>query len=115
MPIALEQYVEVRHVNVSDLYWAMAGAAGSSDGGTDMIHASQSAGSFDAADRIVSTPGVCGGRYRIDGTRISIDVLAEAKANGVSDDQLLVDYPFLSAEDLAAAWVFIDNNPPQSA
>lgn len=66
------------------------------------------------ADRIVATPGVCGGRYRIDGTRIAIDVLAEAKAHGVTDEQLLEDYPFLSVEDLAAAWVFIDNNPPQS-
>jgi uncharacterized protein (DUF433 family) len=79
------------------------------------MHPSQSNGGNGVpTDRIVSTPGVCGGRPRIEGTRISLDLLAEAREIGVSDAQLLEDYPFLSSEDLAAAWVFLSQNPAAS-
>ena len=80
------------------------------------MHPSQSnAGNGAPADRIVSTPGVCGGRPRIEGTRISLDILAEAREIGVSDAQLLEDYPFLSSEDLAAAWVFLSSQNPAAS
>jgi uncharacterized protein (DUF433 family) len=72
-----------------------------------MISTSPTDGSFLPANRIVATPGICGGRPRIDGTRVSVDVLSEARAMGVGDTQLLDDYPFLTAEDLAAAWTYL--------
>jgi len=106
------QEAEVRFVPLPAEHMRIAFA--SSAEGSVMITGHSGDSTMPPADRIVRTPGVCGGRPRVEGTRISVDVLAEAKASGVSDAQLLVDYPFLSAEDLAAAWIFVDNNPPQS-
>jgi uncharacterized protein (DUF433 family) len=54
---------------------------------------------------IESTPGVCGGSARISGTRIPVWVLVEAhKDLGVSEAQLLLDYPNLTAVNLVDAW-----------
>jgi uncharacterized protein (DUF433 family) len=53
---------------------------------------------------IVKTPGVCGGSARVDGTRIPVWQLVEAREAGASESQLLLDYPGLTAPDLAAAW-----------
>jgi uncharacterized protein (DUF433 family) len=56
--------------------------------------------------RIVSTPGICGGRWRVNGTRITVEVLARSRELGSSDDELLEDYPSLTKADLEAAWSF---------
>jgi uncharacterized protein (DUF433 family) len=53
---------------------------------------------------IESTPDVCGGSARIAGTRVPVWVLVEARDLGVSEAQLLIDYPALRAVNLVDAW-----------
>jgi uncharacterized protein (DUF433 family) len=55
---------------------------------------------------IEKTPGVCGGDACIGLTRIPVWVLVNARNLGISEAQLLKDYPSLSATDLANAWVY---------
>jgi uncharacterized protein (DUF433 family) len=55
---------------------------------------------------IEKTPGICGGDARIGGTRIPVWVLVNARRLGISETELLKDYPTLSATDLANAWVY---------
>ncbi|MBE9211972.1 DUF433 domain-containing protein [Plectonema cf. radiosum LEGE 06105] len=62
---------------------------------------------------IEKTPGVCGGDACISGTRIPIWVLANARNLGISEAQLLKDYPTLSATDLANAWVYATAYPEE--
>jgi len=52
--------------------------------------------------RIVSTPGVVGGRPRLQGTRLTVQDILGALAAGDTIDELLVDYPYLTREDFAA-------------
>jgi len=53
---------------------------------------------------IEKTDGVCGGSAQIAGTRIPVWQLVAARNIGVSEAQLLLDYPTLRAEDLVNAW-----------
>ncbi|NEQ73803.1 MAG: DUF433 domain-containing protein [Okeania sp. SIO2C9] len=55
---------------------------------------------------IEKTPGVCGGNACIAGTRISVWVLVNARHLGVSESELLQDYPSLQAADLVNAWTY---------
>ncbi len=55
---------------------------------------------------IEKTAGVCGGSARIVGTRIPVWQLVEARELGVSEAQLLLDYPSLRAQDLVNAWTY---------
>ncbi len=50
--------------------------------------------------------GVCGGSARIAGTRIPVWQLVEARDLGVTEAQLLLDYPSLRAQDLVNAWSY---------
>ncbi|BDA65869.1 hypothetical protein CAL7716_000350 [Calothrix sp. PCC 7716] len=59
---------------------------------------------------IEKTPGVCGGDACISGTRIPVWVLVNARNLGISEAQLLKDYPTLSATDLINAWVYASIN-----
>jgi uncharacterized protein (DUF433 family) len=53
--------------------------------------------------RIERTAGVCGGEACIGDGRIPVWVLVNARRLGISERQLLADYP-LAADDLHAAW-----------
>jgi uncharacterized protein (DUF433 family) len=64
---------------------------------------------------ITKTPGVCGGDACIEGTRIPVWVLVEAKSLGISELDLLKDYPTISATDLANAWVYADAHSEEIA
>jgi uncharacterized protein (DUF433 family) len=64
---------------------------------------------------IEKTPGVCGGDACIDRTRIPIWVLVNARDLGISEAQLLKDYPTISATDLAHAWVYASAYPEEIA
>ncbi|MCU0568852.1 MAG: DUF433 domain-containing protein [Oculatellaceae cyanobacterium Prado106] len=64
---------------------------------------------------ITRTPGVCGGDACIAGTRIPIWVLVQARRLGVSESQLLEDYPSLTASDLTSAWVYADTHSDEIA
>jgi uncharacterized protein (DUF433 family) len=59
------------------------------------------------ADRIIKTPGVCGGDARIQGTRISVWGLEEWRRLGWSDARILDAFPQLQPDDLAAAWAYV--------
>lgn len=45
---------------------------------------------------IVMTPGTCGGRPRIDGTRISVEFIARFANDGVTADKIVESYPHLT-------------------
>jgi uncharacterized protein (DUF433 family) len=57
---------------------------------------------------ITKTPGVCGGDACIEGTRIPVWVLVGYRRLGVSESELLYNYPTLSAADLVNAWVYAE-------
>lgn len=53
--------------------------------------------------RISSDPHVCFGKPCIRGTRIWVSLLLDFLADGMSVQEILEDYPHLSAEDIRAA------------
>lgn len=53
--------------------------------------------------RIVSDPGVLGGKPVIKGTRISVEFLIELFASGATRDEILKAYPHLTPEDIKEA------------
>jgi uncharacterized protein (DUF433 family) len=54
--------------------------------------------------RIVSTPGTCGGRPRIDGHRITVeDVAIWHERMGMSPDEIVSSYPTITLSDALAA------------
>ena len=53
--------------------------------------------------RIVATTGVCGGRPRIRGTRMTVSILLAGLAAGDTIDGIVEDYPYISREDSLAA------------
>lgn len=64
---------------------------------------------------ISKTPGICGGEACIAGTRIAVWLLVEAQQLGISEAQLLQDYPHISAADLVNAWAYADAHPEEMA
>lgn len=54
-------------------------------------------------DRIEIDPRVCNGKPMIKGTRITVSVILELVAAGVSWVEVLSDYPELKQEDIQAA------------
>jgi uncharacterized protein (DUF433 family) len=57
-------------------------------------------------DRIVIAPGVRGGKPCIKGTRITVYDLLEYMAGGMTEAQILSDFPGLSSDDLRACLAF---------
>lgn len=53
--------------------------------------------------RITTNPQQCGGKPCIRGMRIRVADILELYAAGVSNEQILQDFPDLEAEDLEAA------------
>lgn len=62
----------------------------------------------DTRQGIEKTPGICGGRACIINTRIPVWVLINAQRLGISEAELLQDYPTLSAADLVNAWAYAE-------
>ncbi|KYC40490.1 hypothetical protein WA1_25545 [Scytonema hofmannii PCC 7110] len=60
------------------------------------------------AKGITKTLGVCGGEACIAGTRIAVWLLVEARQIGITEAQLLQDYPHITAADLVNAWAYAD-------
>jgi len=54
-------------------------------------------------ERITIDPEVCGGKPCIRGTRIWVSLILDFLADGVREDEVLVDYPQLAHEDILAA------------
>ena len=66
--------------------------------------------SSQAESCIQKTPGVVGGDACIRHTRIPVWLLVEWRRLGVSDSDLLDDYPYLTTADLATAWEYYQRN-----
>lgn len=60
---------------------------------------------------IEKTPDVCGGDARVAGTRIPVWLMVVKRKYGRSDDEILADYPTLTAADLDAVWDYYRDNP----
>jgi uncharacterized protein (DUF433 family) len=61
--------------------------------------------------RIVSTPGTCGGRPRIDGHRITVeDVAVWHERMGMSPDEIASSYPTITLSDVHAALAYYYEN-----
>jgi uncharacterized protein (DUF433 family) len=56
--------------------------------------------------RISIEPTVMLGKPVIKGTRMPVDLLVEKLAFGTSTQELLADYPFLTADDIKAALLY---------
>jgi uncharacterized protein (DUF433 family) len=54
-------------------------------------------------DRITFDPQIMGGRACIRGMRITISLIVNLVANGMTTDQILREYPDLEAEDIKQA------------
>lgn len=57
-------------------------------------------------DRVVIDPGVLVGKPVIKGTRIPVYLIVEFLANGVSEREILKQYPDLTKEDIRAALMY---------
>jgi uncharacterized protein (DUF433 family) len=53
--------------------------------------------------RISVDPGICGGKPCIKGTRIWVSLILDFLAEGMSEAELLMEYPQLAHEDVLAA------------
>lgn len=45
------------------------------------------------ATSLVRTPGICGGRLRIDGTRTTVNQIVAQHKQGLSADEIVAQYP----------------------
>jgi uncharacterized protein (DUF433 family) len=64
-------------------------------------------------DRITSDPNILGGKACIRGMRISVSLIVNLVANGMTTAEILAEYPDLEAEDIEqalryAAWTADD-------
>lgn len=54
-------------------------------------------------DRVTIIPGLCGGRPSIRGMRIRVQDVLEMLASGMTEAQILDDFPDLEAADIKAS------------
>lgn len=59
--------------------------------------------------RIISDPKILGGKPIIAGTRISVDLILDRIASGMSIKEILKDYPHLTAKQIQAAISYARN------
>ncbi len=59
---------------------------------------------------LVKTPGVCGGRLRIDGTRITVEHIAVLYKQGGSAEEIVQAHPHLSLGQVYAALAYFHAN-----
>lgn len=52
---------------------------------------------------ITQNPAILGGKPVISGTRMSVEVILESLAGGMSEKEMLKEYPFLRKEHIKAA------------
>ena len=58
------------------------------------------------ANRITVNPHQCGGRPCIRGLRVRVKDILDLLAAGVSEQEILKEYPYLEADDIRAALEF---------
>lgn len=52
--------------------------------------------------RIAVYPSICGGRPIVTGTRVRVSDILEMLAGGAGVDEIVADFPYLSADDVRA-------------
>jgi uncharacterized protein (DUF433 family) len=57
-------------------------------------------------DRITFDPDVMGGRACIRGMRITVSLIVNLVANGMSTEEILADYPYLEPDDIRRALAY---------
>jgi uncharacterized protein (DUF433 family) len=57
--------------------------------------------------RITINPKVMVGKPTIRGLRITVEQLLKALANGITEDELITDYPELEKEDFKAIYAYV--------
>jgi uncharacterized protein (DUF433 family) len=57
-------------------------------------------------DRIATDPAVRFGKPCVQGTRISVGDVLEYLAGGMSEDQILADFPQLTRDDIRACFAY---------
>jgi len=57
--------------------------------------------------RIVSSPDICGGRPRINGTRVRVIDVLDMLASGMSEEDITRDYPYVTREDIEACLKYV--------
>ena len=71
------------------------------------------------SERIVINPEVCGGRPIVAGTRVRVADILAMLAGGASEAEVLVDFPYLKAEDVRASLAYalqaVDHSIVQAA
>ena len=58
-------------------------------------------------DRITFDPNVMGGRACIRGMRVTVSLVVNLIANGMTSQDILADYPYLEAEDIRQALAYV--------
>jgi uncharacterized protein (DUF433 family) len=61
-------------------------------------------------EMLTATPDVCGGRVRIDGTRITVHRIASLYKQGQGPEDIARTYPHLSLGQVYAALAYYHNN-----
>jgi uncharacterized protein (DUF433 family) len=59
--------------------------------------------STEIATLLISSPGVCGGRLRIEGTRITVNQIVACYKHGYSPEEIADQYPNLSLAQVYTA------------
>jgi uncharacterized protein (DUF433 family) len=67
---------------------------------------SRQTGDESLLDRISTDPSVNGGRPSIRGTRMRVSDVVDMLAHGATNAEILEDYPYLKADDIAAALAY---------
>lgn len=57
-------------------------------------------------DRITFDPNVMGGRACIRGMRITVSLIVNLVANGMSTEEIVADYPYLEPDDIRQALAY---------
>jgi len=60
-------------------------------------------GEMKLLDRISVDPQICHGQACIRGTRVMVSVILDCLAEGMSEEEILKEYPSLKSEDIRAA------------
>jgi len=61
---------------------------------------------MDPLERIKVDPNICHGKPCINGTRVMVSVILENLADGMTQDEVLHEYPTLKGEDIRAALAY---------
>ena len=56
--------------------------------------------------RIVANPGILGGKPIVEGTRLSVEHILGLLASGMSNQEIIADYPDLTEESICAVLAY---------